>query len=132
MITIKALIEIAGFPQTHVDETMEKVLEMLNKEPTIKIIKKEVGKAEKIKELWSSFVDLELDLDNLAALHKFCFDYLPTSIEIQDITEIKFEVKELNNFINDTLLKIHQYNNAVRNLHAETEILKHKMQKSPK
>ena len=32
MITIKALIEIVGFPEAHVNETMEKVVEKLEKE----------------------------------------------------------------------------------------------------
>lgn len=130
MITIKALIEIVGFPENHVNESMEKVLEMLSKEPTMKIIEKAIEKAKKIKELWSSFVELEIDLDDLTALNKFCFDYLPTSIEIQDVKEVKFEAKEITNFLNDMLAKIHQYNHAVRNLHAEIIILKQKLEKS--
>ena len=61
MITIKTLVEIAGFPESHVNEIMEKIIEKLEKENGIKIIKKNVGKAEKVKEMYSSFADLELD-----------------------------------------------------------------------
>lgn len=130
MITIKALIEIIGFPENHVNESVEKVMEMLSKESIMKIVKKDIEKAKKVKELWSSIIEVEIDLDDLTALNKFCFDYLPTSIEIQDVKELKFETKEINYYLNDLLAKIHQYNNVIRNLHAETTVLKQKLEKS--
>ena len=132
MITIKTLVEIAGFPESHVNEIMEKIIEKLEKENGIKIIKKNVGKAEKVKEMYSSFADLELDVDNLQVLMGFCFDYTPTSIEIVDIKELTFKVKELTNSLNDMLAKLHQYNYLVTNIHAENTVLKQKLEKSPK
>src|SRR3989344_99128 len=132
MITIKTLVEIAGFPESHVNEIMEKIIEKLEKENGIKIIKKNVGKAEKVKEMYYSFADLELDVDNLQVLMGFCFDYTPTSIEIVDIKELTFKVKELTNSLNDMLSKLHQYNYLVTNMHAENTVLKQKLEKSPK
>ena len=132
MITIKTLVEIAGFPESHVNEIMEKILEKLEKENGIKIIKKDVGKAEKVKEMYSSFADMELDVDNLQVLMSFCFDYTPTSIEIVDIKELTFKVKELTNSLNDMLSKLHQYNYLVTNMHAENTVLKQKFEKSSK
>ena len=132
MITIKTLVEIAGFPESHANEIMEKIIEKLEKENGIKIIKKNVGKAEKVKEMYSSFADLELDVDNLQVLMGFCFDYTPTSIEIVDIKELTFKVKELTNSLNDMLSKLHQYNYLVTNMHAENTVLKQKFEKSSK
>ena len=132
MITIKTLVEIAGFPESHVNEIMEKIIEKLEKENGIKIMKKNVGKAEKVKEMYSSFADLELDVDNLQVLMGFCFDYTPTSIEIVDIKELTFKVKELTNSLNDMLSKLHQYNYLVTNMHAENTVLKQKLEKLSK
>jgi len=131
MITIKALIEIVGFPEAHVNETMEKVVEKLEKENGIRIINKKIGKAEKVKEMFSSFADLELDMDDIENLMSFCFNYLPSSVEIQDVTELTIKTKNLTGSLNDMLGKIHEYNHLLTNIHAENIMLKQKLGQSP-
>ena len=65
MITIKTLVEIAGFPESHVNEIMEKILEKLEKENGNKIIKKDVGKAEKYFSGAIEIADKDTTIDDL-------------------------------------------------------------------
>lgn len=132
MITIKTLVEIAGFPEDHVNNIMDQIIEKLEKENGIRIIKKNIGKAKEVNKMFSSFTELELDIDNFQTLMDFCFNFTPTSIEIQDIKELKINTKEITNSINDLLGKLHQFSHLITNLHAENTILKQKIGKSPK
>ncbi|MEW6063164.1 MAG: hypothetical protein AB1571_02225 [Nanoarchaeota archaeon] len=126
-ITINSIIEIAGFPEKHVSDTMKNVLDKLGQEKGIKIIKKSVAKVKKIKEIWSTFAELELEFDNIEKLFNFCFDYMPSSIEIIEPISVQSESNYISNVINDMLAKLHQYTMFISNLNAENKVLKNRL-----
>ncbi len=123
--SIRAIVEVLGFPQQHVDEVMKKVIEKLRKEEGIKIIKENVAVAEKMKqEMFSSFVELELKIKDLAKLNYFCFHYLPSSVEIFSDENVITSRREFTNYLNDMLATVHEYNLIIANLNAEIKKLK--------
>ncbi len=132
VVVIRTIIEVAGFPQEHVDETLKNVLGNLKKEEGIKIVKEQISPAEKIKEMFSTFASLELSFTDVKRLYHFCFFYLPSSIELVDSEEVKLSAAEFTSTMNDLLATLHQYNMVVSNLHAENEVLKEKMQPAKK
>ncbi len=127
---MRAVVEVIGFPQEHVDDTMRKVLENLKKEEGIKVEKEEIAPPEKIKgEMFSAFVVLEVAFNDIKRLHHFCFFYLPSSIELLDANDVTLTASDFTSSMNDLLAALHQYNMMVSNLHAENEVLKRKAQK---
>lgn len=130
-ISVRALVEVIGFPKEHVDETMGKVLANLKKEEGIKVLKEEIAPAEVVKEqMFASFVSVELSFESLKRLHHFCFFYLPSSIELLDANEVTMSASEFTGSMNDLLATLHQYNMVVSNLNAENEVLKMKEKKA--
>ena len=126
-LSIRAIIEVLGFPQAHVDEVMKKVVEKLKGEEGIKVIKEDVSPAEVVKqEMFSSFVDVEVEIDGLEKLNYFCFHYLPSSVEVLDVESIDVSGREFTNYLNDMLATVHQYNMMLANLRAENKVLKEK------
>jgi len=128
MLTIKSIIEVIGFPAEHVDKTMLNVLEKLKKEDGIKIVNKQIYNAKQVKQFFSSFVELELDIDNLTRVIHFCMDYHPSSIEIEDRGEIKVNTQEINNALNDLIATLHKYNMITKS--QEAQLIKLKKEKS--
>jgi len=126
-IIVSSIIEIAGFPEKHVSDTMKNVLDKLEQEKGIKILRKNVAKVKKIKQIWSTFAELEINFDNVARLFDFCFDYMPSSIEIIEPTELQTESNYISNVVNDMLAKLHQYTMFISNLNAENKVLKNKL-----
>ena len=124
VIKAHTIIEIAGFPAKHITGAMDTVLKKLKEEKGINIIKKRVNKTKKVKEMWSTFAELELKFLDLSTLMGFCFDYLPSSIEIIDPAVLHTESKMLANNLNDMLAKLHQYTMFISNLNAENTMLK--------
>ena len=129
-VSVRAIVEVMGFPKEHVDETLLKVLENLKKEEGLKITKEEIVPAEVMKEqMFSSFFIVELSCASMQRLHHFCFFYLPSSLELLDQNEVMMSANEFTSVMNDLLAALHQYNMTVSNLHAESEVLRMKLAK---
>ncbi|MBS3146459.1 hypothetical protein J4471_02065 [Candidatus Woesearchaeota archaeon] len=64
----------------------------------------------------------------LISVLNFCFDYLPSSVEIIQPENINERSVDFAGFINDLMLKLHEYNIVIRNLQAENKVLKMKLE----
>ncbi|MFA5176472.1 MAG: hypothetical protein WC413_04425 [Candidatus Nanoarchaeia archaeon] len=126
---IKAIIEIAGFPEEHIKKVMNEVMGNLEKEKGIKVITKDVAEVKKVQEtLWSTFADLELQLNDMEVLTNFCFNYMPSSVEIIEPLKLDGEVKPIENMINDLLARLHNFTMFLKNLQAENIMLKKQLE----
>lgn len=123
-LTIRAIIEIAGFPEEHVKKTMEMVMDNLSKEKSVQILKKMIAPIEKIEKMWSTFAELELKFENLEEVNDFCFNYMPSSIEIIEPVKLNIDSIEISNLLNDLLAKLHNFTMFIKNLQAENIVLK--------
>lgn len=117
VFTIRAIIEILGFPEEHVKEVTLKIIEKLKTEEGITLTKDQIHPAEKIKDrFFSCFAEVELKVHDFSKLLKFCYDYMPSSIDILDTEKVTMPIREFNFGINEMLECLHQYNIAVNNL----------------
>ena|SRR3989344_20998 len=123
-LKIKAIIEIAGFPEDHVRKTMEMVMENLAKEKGIAVLKKEVAPAKSMDKMWSTFATLELKIENFTELNDFCFNYMPSSIEIMEPLKVNINSNEIDDMLNDLLARLHNFTMFLKNLQAENIVLK--------
>ncbi|MBU2639573.1 MAG: hypothetical protein KKG75_02575 [Nanoarchaeota archaeon] len=128
-LQIKAIIEILGKPKEHVEETMQKVIQELEKREGVTITNKEIAKTRGVEKLFSTYVDLELTLNDLDKLIDFCFDFLPSSIEIIEPERLDLDSHKIAEFMNDLLAKLHQHSMIIRNLHAENTLMKQQLEK---
>ena len=130
-ISVRTIIEILGSPEEHVNKTMDLILKKLEQTRGIKIIKKELFKAKKIKDkpFWSTFVEIEMAVKNLDILIGYCFDFLPSSVEILNTDDIDMKNDDATDFINELLGRLHQYDMTLKNIFAENMILKEEIEK---
>lgn len=128
--TARAIIEVIGYPGEHIQKVIEKVVEKIEKtEEGIDVIKKDMAEPKLVKEkLFSTFVELELKIENQLRLNHFCFDYLPSSIEILDIENMNIKANDFTNGLNDLLARLHEYNVALSNLKALNKELTNRLE----
>ncbi|MBU2634295.1 MAG: hypothetical protein KJ674_03550, partial [Nanoarchaeota archaeon] len=122
MIKTRLIVEIAGFPKEHIEETMKRVMEKIKAEK--KVLKYNIYEAEQKDKLFSTFAEVEIEFPNLDELSGFCFDYMPSSIEILSEEKLNMVPKEYENILNDILAKLHHYDMIIKNLKAENMNLK--------
>src|SRR3989344_6893563 len=130
-ILAKVVIEIVGGPKEHVDMTIRKYMDEIRDE--FNVIKHELYDAEPLKEekfkrMFSSFVDLEMEFNNFKDIVGFCFDYMPSSIDIIKPDKANLESKELMDMLNDLMAKLHNLDMRVKNLIAENVLLKRELE----
>ena len=114
VIKVNTIIEIIGKPKDHVEATMEKVIGLIEKNEKFKYISNNLRKAEEVKELWSTFSEFEIDFPGVTELTEFCFEFMPSSIEIIEPEKITSKSLEIQNFLNDVLNKIHSYDMVLK------------------
>ena len=154
-IEVSFIIEMLGKPQEHLKNTMERLIEKLGTENGVKIIKKVIHEPkklernldekqkeaiEKIKEktkhdnkihisedLFTTFAEVEAEINNLEDLLFITFNYMPSNIEI--IKPENFIIK--NNYFGELLtgiiLRLHKYDEVAKKLSVDKAIIEEKL-----
>jgi len=130
-IRIKSIIEIVGTPEEHVQKAMDMVVEKLGEKKDLEIVKKEIFPTNKLENspFWSCFCDVELVADNLDVTLQYCFEFLPSSVEILNPTSFTTQNLTLTQILNDVLARLHEYNMVGKNEHARVVLLQRELEK---
>jgi len=114
---VLSIIEIAGHPKEHVEEIMKKLIEKIKGER--KIVKYNIFEAQEANKLFHTFSEVEIEFNTFDELFGFCLDYLPTSIEFMDAKDITIKREELENGVNDLLMKLQHDNMEIKRLKSQ-------------
>jgi len=120
------IIEMLGKPKEHLEKTLKGYIIALKKDKKVKILKEEYAEPEKDKDskLYTIFVELEVLINGATKVVDFCFDYLPSSVEILDPTSVEYQSQDFSSLLNDLLARLHQIDMALKNSNQENTILK--------
>jgi hypothetical protein len=117
------VIEVVGKPKEHVEEAMRLLLKKLKEEKGVDVLEGKVHKPKEQGIFFSSFVELELLVKNMAVFTTICFDYMPSSVEITEPVNMKMNVRDIADFINDMLARLHNVDMRFKNVNAANQIL---------
>ncbi len=111
---VRVILEIVGKPKEHVEESLKDYVKKIKADKNHVIVKEKTEKAEPHQDdLFSAFSEIEMLMKNSDALLSFCFDYMPSSIEIIEPERIILKNSEFNGFINDMLSRTISLNTTV-------------------
>jgi len=132
---VHIIFEVLGKPVEYVEETINKILEKLEEEKNLEIIEKIVHKSkavEKTENVFSTFSEVEILINNLSRLVEIIFDYMPSSIEIVEPINMTFKLEDANALLNDLAIRLHKYDAVVKKLKLEREFLIKKLEEEKK
>lgn len=127
----RAIIEILGKPKEHVEKTIKEYTEAIKKKEDLQLLQIDISEAKEVDKeqaLWSAFAELEIQTPDLQTLIEFCFDYMPSSIEIIKPEELTIKDKATTNLLNDLQAKLHRIDMITKQLNNENTFLKKNMQ----
>lgn len=118
------MIEIVGTPKKHIEDTMQNVIKLIKENKKFELIKQKIAEpkevsvpgAEQVKDVWSTYGEFEVNFENLEDIEKFCLDFMPSSIEILKPEKLQLKATDLEEFINDILQKLHQYDMVLKKI----------------
>ena len=115
-----------GAPKEHLVEKLKGYVLFLKSAQNSKMISSSIAvprKNEKDKKLFTTYAELEIMFKDASALAFFCFDYMPSSIEILQPTELSYRATDFAAFFNDMLERIYRLDLLLKNLKATNAVL---------
>tara|TARA_Y100000310_G_scaffold335538_1_gene417822 strand:+ start:3104 stop:3697 length:594 start_codon:yes stop_codon:yes gene_type:complete len=124
-ITFRAVIEVLGRPQEHVESAMKGYLDKLKADTTYQVIHEELAEAKKQEEekMWVVFAELDIKTARVDDIIGFCFEYMPSMVEIVEPKELIMKDVVVTNFLNDLQAKLHHLGIVAKQLKSENDHL---------
>ena len=120
---IRAIVEVLGNPKDYVDETLKGYVKKIEKDKSFQVLKKEFQDPVEQDDLFSAFVELEMLITDSMSLLSFCFDYMPSSVEIMGPTKVIYDSFDFTNFLNDMQARLHAVNMGISGFKGKNENL---------
>ena len=130
----RVVIELIGKPKEHIEKTMRGYVDKIKKEKDIEVIDERIADIRKIdtkakqegilKEVWATFAELEMVVKGPMTLTYFCFDYMPSSVEIIGPEKLSYSNLEMTEFFNDVQSRLHQLDVLVKQMKSEVIFLR--------
>jgi len=122
-IYFRTIIEVLGKPKEHVEETIKAYVKKIKEEKKIIVLKEDYSKPKEVEELFSVFVEIEALAKNSSEVVFFCFDYMPSSVEVIEPEEVHYNARDFSSFLNDLQAKLHNIDTALKQYRARNTLL---------
>ena len=122
-VLARVIIEMLGAPQVHIEKALKDYVEEIGKSKDWVVKKQEIAPAEAQKELFSVFAELEIDFKDPHTLMNFCFDSMPSSVDILEPDKINIDAGPFADMLNDLQARLHNNDMVIKTLRAKNQIL---------
>ncbi len=117
------IIEMLGKPREHVEETLKEYISTIKKDNDLAVLKEDYADIEQKEDLFSTFVELDLLISDITKLIYFCFDWMPSSIEIMEPELFRLEANDVTDFLNDLQARLHNVDMSLKSVKSENAYL---------
>lgn len=126
------VVEILGKPKEYLTETLEKISEEISKEKDVKIVEKTIHEPVEVKDqkdIYSTFMEIEVEVASPLLLARLVFKYMPSHMEILEPEKINMTNNEYGEILSELARKLHQYDEVARVIQMEKKILENQIRK---
>ncbi|MAG02007.1 hypothetical protein CMI42_01610 [Candidatus Pacearchaeota archaeon] len=126
---IKALFifEILGRPKEHIKISLEQLIDRIGENKGVEIVNGKVHEPHLLdkdknpsdKEIFSTFAEVEMEVDNLSLLFAIILNTLPSNIEILEPSELRLKNFDLTAVLSDLAVKLHKYDEIAKGMAME-------------
>ena len=130
-ILFRVVVEVLGKPKEHVDSTLKGYLQKLKENSRYEVLKEDLAelKQHEQSELWMAFAELEIKTSGVAEIIDFCFDYMPSLIEIIEPEELQLDSLVVSSFLNDMQAKLHGVDMLAKQMKIENQLTNNSLAK---
>ena len=112
------IFEIMGKPPEYIVETLNDLLGKLGNEKGVSVKSKEIHEPKPVEnsDLFTSFAEVEVEVEGLPRLMTILFAYMPANVDILSPGEFRLKNFDLSGSCNDILAKLHNYDGVAKTL----------------
>ena len=122
------IIEILGKPADYVEQTLHGLIDKLGTEKNVEILSKKFYEPKPAETLFVAFSEVEIAVPSFFRLLEICFLYMPSSIEVTEPSDLRFNLSDANLLVNGLTTRLHQYDAVAKKITFENNILKNQLQ----
>jgi len=129
-IGLLLIIEVIGKPPEHLTETLKNIVTNIDNEKGVKVLSRKINEPremEKQKGFYSSFVEVEVEVEEILYVAMLIYKYMPAHIEIVYPEFIALTSLGWNEVFNELVGRLHGYDEVARLIQYEKKILEKKL-----
>lgn len=130
-IRVLLIFEILGRPPEHIKKALDDFVSTLGDKKGVELVSKTIHEPKlledkesslektsekKVSDLYTTFAEVEVMLDNINILFAIILNMLPSSVEIIQPEEIKLTNFELNSVASELAIKLHKYDEVAKTI----------------
>jgi hypothetical protein len=126
------IVEIAGRPPEHIRQALLDHVGRMKSMKGVNYISERISDTKMIdkeKDIYSCFVEVEIETVSFMRLTELMFDFLPSSIEVIEPDSIKFNSQEATMFLSDLSGRLHKYDEIAKVAQIKNQQLAQHLQK---
>jgi len=116
-LQVNMVLEIMGRPKEHLIEALNNLVAKLEGEKNVKVLEKITHEPTHIKDttdLYTTFTEVTLEISSLDQYFFLLFAYMPSHVELVYPEKIKITNEQLNQFANQLIQRLHNYDAIVK------------------
>ena len=123
-IHFRAIIEMMGAPKDHLMNTIKSYVNKLKNESKDYVVVDEYyAEPKPADKLFTTFVELEMLAKSSEHVVWFCFDWMPSSVEIIEPETITYKSQDFTSLLNDLQARLHTIDMALKETKARSDII---------
>jgi hypothetical protein len=104
----RTVCELVGSPKEHIEKTAKLMIEKAEEVRDSQLIEHEIAEVVPRGTMFSTFIEMQILFKKKEALMGFCFDFMPSSVEILEPEKFEIENNLFSSWINELQGRLHQ------------------------
>ena len=129
-ISARYILEIIGHPPEHLAETLEKLIAEMGKEKGVKVLDKKIMEPvemEQQKGFYTTFAEVEVEVEEVLHLALLMFKYMPANVEIIEPELIALSNTGWGEILSEITRRLHSYDEVARVLQLQNAEMQKKL-----
>ena len=129
--TVSFILEALGRPKEHLVQALEELISKMDKEQKVSVISKKIHEPVVMKnqpELFTTYAEVEVEIEELIYLMGLVFKYMPASIEVISPEKLIVENNNVSELLSELARKLHGYDELARMMQADRAVVLKKIE----
>lgn len=130
-ITVSFILEAIGRPKEHLVEALEEIIKQIDAEEKVSVVSKKIHEPivmKDQKEFFTTYAEIEIEIEELLRLIALIFKYMPANIEVISPEKLIFENNDVSEILSELARKLHGYDELARVMQADRKQLLKKIE----
>ena len=124
------ILEVIGHPKEHLTEALKDIIKKISEEKGVEVKDSEINKVKELeskKGFYTTFAEVEIEVNDLILLVLLTFKYMPAFIELIYPENIALNNNGFNELLNEVARRLHGYEELARIFQIEKANLERKI-----